>query len=99
MQFQFTKKVDSHRINERYKCLLLDLSRLPEFHYKAIVRDERGRILRNVTVQLVKADLMPTYDWMMEANRLMCAWKPEFAVKLYNAVMIGDLCDEVRHLL
>ena len=88
--YDFTAKVDSHHTNPNYKCLLLNLLPLPEFHFKAVVRDEHGRILKNVSVELVKADLIPTYEWMIEANKLMCRWKPEYVRMLTNAVLMGD---------
>ena len=88
--YDFTVKVDSHHTNQDYKCLRLHFKSLKEFHWTVIVRDKEGHILRDVSVELVKANLIPTYEWMIEANKLMCRWKPEYLRMLTNAVLMGD---------
>jgi len=78
-EFIFTKHVDSHHTNPDYRCLLVNLLPLPEFHYRI-----------NGKGVLVKADLMPTYEWMMRLVQKMVDWKPEYKAMLNSAVVMGD---------
>lgn len=90
-QFYITSKVDSHYWNQNYKCLVVNLLPLPEFHIDAIVYDKNGCVLDDVTVVVTKADLVPKTDWGLEFAHEMSAWKPtEFGETLNLAVHMGD---------
>ena len=67
-----THRVDSHHTNPNYQCLLVNLENEPTFHYQI----ENGR--------LVKADLMPTDNFVLELCRLLAAVSPTFKDKLLN---------------
>jgi len=66
MEVKVTRKVDSHHTNPRYRCLLVDLLNDSTFHH----RIENG--------VLVKADFMPTDEFVMELVRRLCKRSPTF---------------------
>jgi len=70
METKLTHKVDSHHTNASYKCLLVDLLNDPTFHFYV----EDGK--------LVKADLMPTDEFVLELCRLMATVSPTFRSEL-----------------
>lgn len=82
MEYVVTHKVDSHRVNPKYKCLMIDLLKEPWFHYE--IKMVEGRPV------LTKANIIPTYEWALELNEQMCRWKPDFAEALRIAVIMGD---------
>ena len=82
MEYVITHKVDSHRVNPNYKCLVIDLLKEPWFHYE--IKMVNGKPV------LTKANIIPTYEWMLDANHQMCRWKPDYAETLRVAVMMGD---------
>jgi len=88
---KITAKVDSHRVNQNYPCVLLNLLPLPEFHFEAKVYDVYGRELKNVRVELTRADLIPRNEWLMQVVQRMCDWKPtEFYPMLHDAVLYDE---------
>ena len=92
MEYKLTHKVDSHHINPSYKCLLIDLLPLPEFHFEAKAYGPDGKELKDAQIVLTKADLIPRNEWLMEVIQQMVNWKPtEFYPILYHAVIMGDL--------
>jgi len=74
-KLKVTHRVDSHRVNPRYKCLVINLLGDPTFHYKVV----KGR--------LVKADWMPRDDDLLEVIRRLAQLSPTFRKKLWNEVM------------
>lgn len=78
MQSKVTFKVDSHHTNPRYPCLLVDLLGDATFHY----------YIENC--KLVKADLMPTDDFVLELCRLLWNISPSFRESLRVAVLMND---------
>lgn len=89
--FYITSKVDSHFWNQNYKCLVVNLLPLPEFHMEATVYDRNGRVIPDATVVVTKADLVPKTDWGLDFNHHMASWKPtEFLESLEVAVTMGD---------
>lgn len=87
-----TAKVDNHHSNQKYKCLVIGLLSEPWFHYKIEVRGRDGKLLdpKDYTARLVKANIIPTYEWTLDLNHEMSKWKPDFAAALTNAVIMGD---------
>jgi len=89
---KLTAKVDSHHTNPNYKCLLVNLLPLPEFHWTAKVY-VNGKLVEgpHVRVVLTKADLIPRNEWLMQVVQGMSDWKPtEFYPVLRTAVLMGD---------
>lgn len=82
METKVTSKVDSHHTNPNYPCLLIDLKDDPTFHYKV----ENGK--------LVKADLMPTDNFVLELCRLLWNLSPTFKEKLQIAVLMGNFNEQ-----
>ena len=78
LKYKITHKVDSHRVNPRYPCLIINLLNDRTFHYK----------IRNGA--LVKADIMPTDDWALELCKFMYKISPSFREKLVTAIILGD---------
>lgn len=90
-QFYITSKVDSHFWNQNYKCLVVNLLPLPEFHIDATVYDKNGDVIPDATVVVTKADLVPKTDWSLDFTHQMASWKPtEFLESLEVAVTMGD---------
>jgi len=72
METVVTSKVDSHHTNPDYRCLLIPMLQFPEFHL--VVDWERRRV--------VKCNFMPTEDFALELNALLCDISPTFPERL-----------------
>jgi hypothetical protein len=77
VEYVVTAKVDSHHTAKRYECLLVDLRNEPTFHFRIV----NGR--------LVKADLMPTDQFVLDLCYLLSKESPTFR---------KELCDLAMHL-
>lgn len=80
METVLTSRVDSHHSAKRYQCLLVNLLHDPTFHYQVV----NGR--------LVKADLMPTDDFVLDLALQLARRSPTFYRKLEATVT--ELCME-----
>ena len=74
MEAIVTSKVDSHHTNPNYKCLLIPMLQLKEFHLVIDWQDRR----------VVKCDLMPTEDFALELNALLCNISPTYLERLFT---------------
>ena len=72
METVITHKVDSHHTNANYRCLLIPVLQLKEFHL--VIDWQRMRI--------VKCDFMPTEDFALELDALLCDISPTFPERL-----------------
>lgn len=80
METVLTCKVDSHHTNRRYQCLLVNLLHDPTCHIQIV----NGR--------LVKADLMPTDDFVLDLALQLARVSPTFRWKL--EAIVTELCME-----
>lgn len=76
-----TSRVDSHHTNKKYECLLVDLLSNPTFHFQVV----NGR--------LVKADLMPTDQFVLDLCHYLSKQSPTFRKALSDLVMSLDFED------
>lgn len=74
METVVTSEVDSHHTNPNYRCLLIPMRQFREFHLA--IDWERRKIL--------KCDLMPTENFALELNSLLCDISPTFPERLLN---------------
>ena len=74
-----TTKVDSHHTNKKYECLLVDLLNDPTFHFHIV----NGR--------LVKADLMPTDQFVLDLCYHLSKQSPTFRRALFELAMSLDV--------
>jgi hypothetical protein len=79
VDYVVTAKVDSHHTNKRYQCLLIDLRQDPAFHFHIV----NGR--------LVKADLMPTDQFVLDLCYLLSKESPTFRKQLFDLAMSLDV--------
>jgi hypothetical protein len=77
-----TAKVDSHHTNKKYECLLVDLLNDPTFHFHIV----NGR--------LVKADLMPTDQFVLDLCYHLSRQSPTFRKALFDLAMSLDVALE-----
>ena len=74
MEVTVTSKVDSHHTNKKYECLLVDLLNESTFHFTIT----NGR--------LVKADLMPTDEFVLDLCHYLAKQSPTFRKQLQDYV-------------
>jgi hypothetical protein len=72
METVVTSKIDSHHTNPNYKCALIPMLQFREFH---LVIDWQKR-------KVVKCDLMPTENFALELNSLLCDISPTYPKRL-----------------
>lgn len=75
VDYVVTSKVDSHHTDKRYQCLLVNLLRDPTFHFQIV----NGR--------LVKADLMPTDEFVLDLCYHLSRESPTFRKELCELAM------------
>lgn len=78
MEVMVTRKVDSHHTNKKYECLLVDLMNDPTFHFTIT----NGR--------LVKADLMPTDEFVLDLCHYLAKQSPTFRRELFEMAIRLD---------